>query len=64
MPGPWDSVMKRLVKVYAQHFAMWLMASAIFIRALDIELQSQHIFADALLEVMVKGQRALLHSDY
>ena len=26
LAGPWDSIMKRLVKAYAQHFATWLMA--------------------------------------
>ncbi len=56
--------MKRLVKAYAKHFAAWLMATATFIRTLDVELKPQHLFADALLEVMVAGMRALLHIEF
>ena len=39
MAGLWDSLMKRLVRRYARHFAGWLVAEAVFVRALDIELQ-------------------------
>src|SRR6266436_8940431 len=56
--------MKRLVKAYAQHFATWLMATATFISALDVELQAQHLFADALLEIIGNGVRALLHIEF
>jgi predicted transposase YdaD len=64
MAGLWDGVMKRLVRGYAKHFTRWLMGEAIYIRALDIELKNQHLFADALLEVLLRGQPALLHIEF
>jgi len=64
MAGLWDSMMKRLVRRYAKHFVRWLVAEAVFVRALDIELQNQQLFADALLEVMLHGTSALLHIEF
>ncbi len=64
MAGLWDGVMKRLVRGYAKHFARWLTEEAVFVRALDIELKNQHLFADALLEVMLYGKAALLHIEF
>jgi len=64
MAGLWDSLMKRLVRRYARQFVRWLSAEAVFVRALDIELQNQHLFADALLEVMLHGTSALLHLEF
>jgi len=64
MPGPWDSLMKRLVGAKPRHFVNWLLAGATYVRALDIELKSQHLFADALLEVIVEGRPALLHIEF
>jgi predicted transposase YdaD len=64
MAGLWDGVMKRLVRGYARHFARWLAEDATFVRALDIELKNHHLFADALLEVMLHGKTALLHIEF
>lgn len=64
MAGLWDGVMKRLVRGYAKHFTMWLAGEAIFVRALDIELKNQHLFADALLEVLLRGRPALVHIEF
>src|SRR5260221_8151597 len=64
MAGLWDSMMKRLVRRYAKHFARWLVAEAVFVRALDIELQNRQLFADALLEVRLRGEPALLHIEF
>jgi predicted transposase YdaD len=64
MAGLWDGVMKRLVRGYAKHFARWLTEEAVFVRALDIELKNQHLFADALLEVLLHGKSALLHIEF
>jgi predicted transposase YdaD len=64
MAGLWDGVMKRLVRGYAKHFTRWLTEEAVFVRALDIELKNQHLFADALLEVMLRGMPALLHIEF
>ena len=52
--------MKRMVKIYAQHFSNWLMAEATFVRSLNVELQSQPLFADALIEVNTGGEPSLL----
>jgi len=56
--------MKRMVKAYAMHFAKWLLGPATFIRALDIELKPQHLFADALLEIIVEERRSLMHIEF
>ena len=64
MAGLWDGVMKRLVRGYAKHFARWLTEEAVFVRALDIELKNQHLFADALLEVLLDAKSALLHIEF
>jgi predicted transposase YdaD len=64
MAGVWDGVMKRLVRGYAKHFTRWLAGEAVYVRALDIELKNQHLFADALLEVLLRGQPALLHLEF
>ena len=52
--------MKRMVKTYAQHFSNWLMADATFVRSLNVELQSQQLFADALIEVNRDDESGLL----
>jgi predicted transposase YdaD len=64
MAGLWVGVMKRLVRGYAKHFSRWLAGEAVFVRALDIELKNQHLFADALLEVLLHGQPGLLHIEF
>jgi predicted transposase YdaD len=56
--------MKRLVRSYAIHFTEWLAAEAVFVRSLDVELQNQHLFADALLEVVLYGESSLLHIEF
>lgn len=60
MAGLWDSIMKRMVKTYAQHFTNWLVANATFVRTLNVELQSQPLFVDALIEIMAYGEPGLL----
>src|SRR5712692_7029550 len=52
MAGPWDSVAKRMIGANPEHFVKWLGSEATFVAALDIELKSQHIYADALLKVV------------
>ena len=64
MAGLWDGVMKRLVRGYAKYFTRWLKEEAVFVRALDIELKNQHLFADALSEVLLHGKPALLHIEF
>jgi predicted transposase YdaD len=64
MAGLYDGVMKRLVRGYAKHFTRWLARDAVFVRALDIELKNQHFFADALLEILLRGMPALAHIEF
>ena len=64
MAGPWDNIMKRLVRGYAKQFTRWLVSEAVFVRAHDIELKNQHLLADALLEVILHGEPALLHIEF
>jgi len=64
MAGVWDTIMKRLVKRYAQHYVSWLAPDAGFVQALDGELQHQTLFADALMEVQRRGRRGLIHVEF
>ncbi|SRR5579883_1769298 len=64
MAGVWDTIMKRLVKRYAQHYVSWLAPEAEFIQALDGELQQQTLYADALMEVQRRGRRGLIHIEF
>jgi predicted transposase YdaD len=61
MAGPWDSVMKRMIGANPEDFVRWLASEATFVAALDIELKSQHIYADALLKVIKEEKPGLLH---
>jgi predicted transposase YdaD len=61
MAGPFDSIMKRMIALHPEDFAKWLDHEATFVQALDIELKSQHIFADALLKISRNGKPALAH---
>jgi predicted transposase YdaD len=60
MAGPWDNITKRMIGANPEHFVKWLEAEATFVAALDIELKSQHIFADALLKITRREKPALL----
>jgi predicted transposase YdaD len=61
MAGPFDSIMKRMIGLHPEDFAKWLDHEATFDQALDVELKSQHIFADALLKITRNGKPALEH---
>src|SRR6266568_7019824 len=61
MAGPWDSVAKRMIGANPEHFVKWVASEATFVAALDIELKSQHIYADALLKVVKEEKPGLLH---
>ena len=61
MAGPWDNMTKRMIEAHPEDFVNWLASGATFVTALDIELKSQHIFADALLRIVKGGKPGLLH---
>jgi predicted transposase YdaD len=61
MAGPWDNMTKRMIEAHPEDFVNWLASGATFVTALDIELKSQHIFADALLRIAKGGKPGLLH---
>jgi hypothetical protein len=61
MAGSFDNVMKRLIGTYGEQFTQWLDPEAAFIQSLNIELKSQHIYADALLKVVKEEKSGLLH---
>ncbi len=61
MAGPWDNMTKRMIEAHPEDFVNWLASGATFVTALDIELKSQHIFADALLRIAKGGKTGLLH---
>ncbi|HJT59786.1 MAG TPA: hypothetical protein VJ761_24970, partial [Ktedonobacteraceae bacterium] len=64
MAGLWDSILKRMVKTYASHFSTWLMAEATFVRSLNVELQSQQLFVDSLMEVSTDEEHSLLPIEF
>ena len=61
MAGSFDNVMKRLIGTYGDQFTQWLDPDATFIQSLNIELKSQHIHADALLQVTKRKKPGILH---
>src|SRR6266568_9661637 len=61
MAGSFDNVMKRLIGTYGDQFTHWLDPDATFIQPLNIELKSQHIHADALLQVTKRKKPGILH---
>ena|SRR3989442_4818213 len=61
MAGSFDNVMKRLIGTYGDQFTQWLVPDATFVQALNIELKSQHIHADALLQVNKRKKPGILH---
>lgn len=61
MAGKWDSFSKLLIGARPWQYARWLVRDAEFVAALDIELKAQHLFADALLKVLLDEQFALVH---
>lgn len=61
MAGQFDSIMKRLIREYPEDFVRLVEADAIFVRARNIELQTQHRFADALMEIRLNDKEGLLH---
>lgn len=56
--------MKRLIRLYPQHFVTWLLGNAIFKRALSIELKNWTRETDFLLEVLLEGVETLLHIEF
>ena len=38
MPGPWDDVVKELLRKSPKQFAEWLIAEGLFVAALSVEL--------------------------
>jgi predicted transposase YdaD len=66
MRKPWDRTMKRLLNAAPQDFVEWLLAEAIFIGVISTELdpETDPIYADLLFEVLLLGQRMLLHIEF
>ncbi len=64
MAGPWDHIMKRLIGANPKHFISWLLSGAVFVKSLDNELKSQHIYSDALLQIIINGKPGILHVEF
>ena len=58
---PWDDSMKLLISENAQDFVSWLMEGAVVEEQLKTEFEGRKLIADALLLVIIKGIRWLLH---
>ena len=64
MAGPWDHFFKKLVGQCPAQYVKWVEEEAQFIGERNIELKIKHRYADALLEVVLKNQKALLHFEF
>ncbi len=64
MAGPWDHFWKQLVEVCPNEYVAWVEKDATFVRERNSELHIKHRYTDALLEVSLKGRRALLHLEF
>lgn len=66
MPGPWDDVVKELLRKSPKQFAEWLIAEGLFVAALSVELKRRdtRIYADALFRVRWYEQDILLHIEF
>lgn len=58
---PWDGKSKRVLTEIPQDTVDWLLPGAKFVSNLSPELEDETVYADLLFEVIVNGQRALLH---
>ncbi len=61
---PWDSTLKRLLRVDPMAFVKWILPGAIFIKERPYELESEKREVDALLDVVVDGKLMLLHIEF
>ena len=57
--GRWDKLMKRLIGTKPHHFISWLFPDAQLISIHNHELKTESLFADALIEVEIEGERCL-----
>jgi predicted transposase YdaD len=66
MPGPWDDVVKELLRKSPQEFAEWLVAEGSFVAALSVELKRRdtQIYADGLFKIRWYEQDMLLHLEF
>jgi predicted transposase YdaD len=66
MPGPWDDVVKELLRKSPEQFAQWLVAEGSFIAALSVELKrrDRQIYADGLFRIRWYEQDMLLHLEF
>ncbi len=60
----WDSTLKRLVHINPEAFVHWLLPEAEFIEEHPTEVESLKREVDALLTVMVRRKRMLLHIEF
>lgn len=61
---PWDRRMKRLFQEAPQDLVAWLFSGAQFVNIVSPELEGEPLFTDVLFEVILNGQRFLLHIEF
>src|SRR5919199_243738 len=64
MRKPLDDAMKKLVGGNPQDFASWVLPGTQHGKQLPYELDSENIYADALLEVSLNREKMLLHIEF
>src|SRR5712691_9387277 len=64
MPGQYDDSMKKLVDANPQDFVSMVLGVGQFLLGLPTELKLVHIYADALLKVIVNEMLMLLHLEF
>jgi predicted transposase YdaD len=61
---PWDNTMKLLIRSNPRAFVRWLIPRARYICERSSKLEQEALDVDALLEVIIDGQRMLLHIEF
>lgn len=63
MPGPWDTLMKHLIRTKPQHLVTWILKRAQFKERLSEEIKVT-LYSDGLLLVELDGQRMILSLEF
>lgn len=63
MPGPWDTLMKHLIRTKPQHLVSWILKRAQFKERLSEEI-TVTLYSDGLLLVELDGQRIILSLEF
>lgn len=64
MAKPWDRRMKGLFTEAPHDFVEWLVPGAQYVKIISSELEDETTFTDILCEILLAGERMLLHIEF